>query len=133
MKRAYRRLSREKHPDKNPDNPDATAEFLEITKAYTILTDPVARENFEMYGSPDGYGHFHVSVALPRWITSKEYQLYVLLLFFIVVVVLIPGYFYIQVTQDEKDVGGVNPENRKLFNELIDENMLGKKVPGILC
>ena len=46
IKRAYRRLSREKHPDKNPDNPAAVTEFIQITKAYTIMTDPVARENF---------------------------------------------------------------------------------------
>tara|TARA_B110000285_G_C14695336_1_gene410966 strand:- start:13 stop:237 length:225 start_codon:yes stop_codon:yes gene_type:complete len=46
VKRAYRRLAREKHPDKNPDNPAAVGDFMQITKAYTILTDPVARENF---------------------------------------------------------------------------------------
>jgi DnaJ-class molecular chaperone len=36
-------LSREKHPDKNPDNPEAVAEFIQITKAYTIMTDEKAR------------------------------------------------------------------------------------------
>ena len=36
IKRAYRRLSREKHPDKNPDNPKAVNEFIQITKAYTV-------------------------------------------------------------------------------------------------
>mmetsp|Transcript_11126 Transcript_11126/g.18671 ORF Transcript_11126/g.18671 Transcript_11126/m.18671 type:complete len:133 (+) Transcript_11126:231-629(+) len=66
IKRAYRRLSREKHPDKNPDNPAAVTDFIQITKAYTIMTDPVARENFLRFGSPDGYGNFHVSMALPK-------------------------------------------------------------------
>jgi DnaJ-class molecular chaperone len=42
-KKAYRKLSREKHPDKNPDNPEAVAEFIQITKAYTIMTDEKAR------------------------------------------------------------------------------------------
>ena len=36
VKKAYRRLSREKHPDKNPDNPEAVNEFIQITKAYTV-------------------------------------------------------------------------------------------------
>ena len=36
VKKAYRKMSREKHPDKNPDNPAAKAEFILITKAYTV-------------------------------------------------------------------------------------------------
>ena len=36
VKKAYRKLSREKHPDKNPDNPNAVEEFIAITKAYTV-------------------------------------------------------------------------------------------------
>ena len=36
IKKAYRKLSREKHPDKNPDNPKAVNEFIQITKAYTV-------------------------------------------------------------------------------------------------
>lgn len=74
IKRAYRKLSREKHPDKNPDNPQAVNEFIQIAKAYTILTDPVAAKNFAQYGNPDGgRASFHVSIALPRKIQEKEY------------------------------------------------------------
>lgn len=36
VKKAYRKLSREKHPDKNPDDPNAVTEFITITKAYTV-------------------------------------------------------------------------------------------------
>jgi molecular chaperone DnaJ len=36
IKKAYRKLSRLKHPDKNPDNPEAVNEFIQITKAYTV-------------------------------------------------------------------------------------------------
>ena len=39
VKKAYRRLSREKHPDKNPDNPHAVTEFIQITKAYTVSSN----------------------------------------------------------------------------------------------
>lgn len=36
IKRAYRKLSLIKHPDKNPDDPLAVTEFIQITKAYTV-------------------------------------------------------------------------------------------------
>jgi preprotein translocase subunit Sec63 len=96
------------------------------------MTDPVARENFLKFGSPDGYGNFHVSIALPHFLEQKEHQLLVLLAFFILIVGVIPYYFYTQLSQEEKDVGGVNMENRKIFTELIDQNMMGQKIPGIL-
>jgi preprotein translocase subunit Sec63 len=41
VKKAYRKLSREKHPDKNPDNPEAVNEFIQITKAYTV-SNPIS-------------------------------------------------------------------------------------------
>jgi len=37
VKRAYRKLSLLKHPDKNPDDPLAVSEFIQITKAYTVI------------------------------------------------------------------------------------------------
>lgn len=58
VKRAYRKLSLIKHPDKNPDDPLAVTEFIQITKAYATLTDETARENWEKYGNPDGPGSF---------------------------------------------------------------------------
>jgi preprotein translocase subunit Sec63 len=30
------------------------------------MTDPTAKANFAKYGNPQGYGHFHVSIALPK-------------------------------------------------------------------
>jgi len=75
VKRAYRKLSREKHPDKNPDDPNAVAEFIQITKAYTIMTDPKARENFLKYGNPDGKGSMSVGIALPNFLKKTEYQI----------------------------------------------------------
>ena len=133
VKRAYRKLSREKHPDKNPDNPEAVNEFIQITKAYTIMTDPVARENFLKFGNPDGKGSFAVGIALPNMLQNPENQLQVLLVFFVTVIFLIPYYFLSKITENEKDVGGVDIDNRKVFTELINENMLGKQIPGIMA
>lgn len=117
VKKAYRKLSREKHPDKNPDNPEAVNEFIQITKAYTIMTDEKARENFLKYGNPDGKGSFAVGIALPNFLQQKDYQLIVLVIFFLIVVFAIPGFFLTRLAANEKDVGGVNVDNRKIFTE----------------
>lgn len=55
------------------------------------------------------------------------------MVFFIIVVFVIPGFFYNQIKEGEKDVGGVDVDNRKIFSELINENMLGKHIPSILA
>jgi translocation protein SEC63 len=68
IKKQYRRLSLSMHPDKNPDNPLAVQEFIRLTKAYNVLTDETAYENFKKYGNPDGPGSYSVAIALPRYL-----------------------------------------------------------------
>ena len=51
IKRAYRRLAREHHPDVNPERrEDAEAKFKEIGEAYSVLSDPDKRERYNQYG-----------------------------------------------------------------------------------
>ncbi|CAF2176948.1 dnaJ protein ERDJ2A [Brassica rapa] len=72
IKKAYRRLSIQYHPDKNPD-PEANKYFVEsISKAYQALTDPVSRENFEKYGHPDGRQGFQMGIALPKFLLDID-------------------------------------------------------------
>lgn len=52
IKRAYRRLARQFHPDTRPDDPEAEARFKEITRAYEVLSDPEMRRRYDMFG-PD--------------------------------------------------------------------------------
>ncbi|KAH7424252.1 hypothetical protein KP509_12G097400 [Ceratopteris richardii] len=70
IKKAYRRLSIQYHPDKNPD-PEARKYFVEfISKAYQALTDPIARENFAKYGHPDGRQGMQMGIALPSFLLN---------------------------------------------------------------
>ncbi|XP_051143502.1 dnaJ protein ERDJ2A-like [Andrographis paniculata] len=72
IKKAYRRLSVQYHPDKNPD-PAANKYFVEsIAKAYQALTDPISRENFEKYGHPDGRQGFQIGIALPKFLLNID-------------------------------------------------------------
>lgn len=54
IKKAYRRLALEHHPDRNPGNRDSEERFKEITLAYEILSDPDKRARFDRYGTADG-------------------------------------------------------------------------------
>jgi len=52
--------------------------------------------------------------------------LHVLIAFFILITFVIPAIFWNRINSNARDVGGVAVENRKVFTELINENMLGK-------
>ncbi|XP_054263700.1 dnaJ homolog subfamily C member 16-like [Macrosteles quadrilineatus] len=49
IKKAYKQLAKEWHPDKN-DDPSAEDKFVEITQAYELLTDPERRKQFDTFG-----------------------------------------------------------------------------------
>lgn len=51
IKRAYRKFALKYHPDKNPDDPEATQKFQEVNYANRILSDPRKKEIYDEYGS----------------------------------------------------------------------------------
>ena len=47
IKRAYRKLARRHHPDRNPDDPEAETTFKEVQEAYETLRDPERRKTYD--------------------------------------------------------------------------------------
>lgn len=51
IKKAYRRLARQYHPDANPGNKEAEEKFKEIQEAYEVLSNPETRAKYDQLGS----------------------------------------------------------------------------------
>jgi molecular chaperone DnaJ len=62
VKRAYRNLARQYHPDANPGDPDAAEHFKEINNANDVLSDPAKRRHYDQFGDARagaaGFGDF---------------------------------------------------------------------------
>jgi molecular chaperone DnaJ len=54
IKKAYRKLARQYHPDKNPGDKEAEERFKEIQAAYDVLSDAEKRQQYDAWGSPSG-------------------------------------------------------------------------------
>lgn len=50
IKKAYRKLAHQNHPDKNPDDPAAEARFKEASEAYAVLSDAEKRTTYDRFG-----------------------------------------------------------------------------------
>ena len=50
IKKAYRKLAKEYHPDLHPDDKDAKDKFSEINEAYEVLSDPDKRKKYDRFG-----------------------------------------------------------------------------------
>ena len=56
IKKAYRELARQYHPDANPDNAEAEKKFKEIAMAYEVLSDDSKRKQYDQFGLTNGRG-----------------------------------------------------------------------------
>ena len=50
LKKAYKKLALQYHPDRNPDNPEAEEQFKEVSEAYSVLSDDEKRQVYDRYG-----------------------------------------------------------------------------------
>lgn len=134
IKRAYRKLSLNYHPDKNPDDPLAASRFIQITKAYQALTDEISKRNWEKFGNPDGPQVNKVGIGLPRFLLEKENHLMILCSFFFVIVILVPMTFicYYQNSRNFA-VNGVMIETLQFLGFYIGESARAKNGPELLA
>src|SRR2546423_14712956 len=68
IKKAFRRLAKQHHPDRNPNNPEAAERFKEISEAHDVLSDADKRKKYDHLrrygafaggvggGGPSGFG-----------------------------------------------------------------------------
>lgn len=60
LKKAYRKLAKEHHPDMNPGDKEAEAKFKEANEAYEVLSNPDKRARYDQFGhagmDPNGFG-----------------------------------------------------------------------------
>lgn len=57
IRKAYRKLAREYHPDRRPDDKQAAEKFQQIQQAYDVLGDAEKRQKYDMYGAAYQQGH----------------------------------------------------------------------------
>src|SRR5438105_347719 len=56
LKRAYRKLALQFHPDRNPNDPQAEARFKEVNEAYEVLSDQSKRQRYDSFGHAGTHG-----------------------------------------------------------------------------
>jgi translocation protein SEC63 len=137
IKKAYKKLSLLYHPDKcllhHPEE-FCTDKFMSVKRAAEALTDPVAKDNWEKYGNPDGKQSLEVSIGLPTLLLDKANRNVILLTYLIIMVVVIPLAVY-KYYSDSSQYGENNVmyDTYSWFYHSLSEHVLVKTLPEVLA
>ncbi|KIW70158.1 hypothetical protein PV04_02456 [Phialophora macrospora] len=95
--RFYRNLAKKYHPDKatpdaskNETMDDVNSRWVEMTKAYKALTDEEIRNNYLLYGNPDGKQSTSIGIALPKWMVEEGNRWFVVAFYGILLGIMLP-------------------------------------------
>ncbi|WAR09208.1 SEC63-like protein [Mya arenaria] len=132
IKKAYRKLSLEFHPDKYKGDEKM---FMRVAKAYAALTDEESRKNWEEHGNPDGPGVTTFGIALPKWIVDDKNSMWVLLVYIVLFMVIMPacvGVWWYRSIKFSKDQVLLNTTRLYLYFFSKNPQMILKKVIMVL-
>ena len=133
IKKSYKKLSLKYHPDKNKGDKSAKEKFMQINKAYKILTNEKAKDNYYRYGNPDGPGMLTLGLALPLFLFKGQVGFYVLLSLSVLLTIIFPIMF-IKWTKKRNNYNndGLLLKNLPLYYKFIDSNTLITELPFII-
>ena len=133
IKKSYKKLSLKYHPDKNKGDKSAKEKFMQINKAYKILTNEKAKDNYYRYGNPDGPMMLTLGLALPLFLFKGQVGFYVLLSLSVLLTIIFPIMF-IKWTKKRNNYNndGLLLKNLPLYYKFIDSNTLITELPFII-
>jgi len=134
IKKAYRSKSLQFHPDKNPGDKHAENMFMNIAKAYEALTDPIAQENYKLYGNPDGKQSLEVSIGLPTFLLDRANRNLVLVMYLVIMVGLVPyGVWKYYSDSSKYGENRVMYESYSWFYHALSKEISVKQLPEVLA
>mmetsp|Transcript_12043 Transcript_12043/g.37078 ORF Transcript_12043/g.37078 Transcript_12043/m.37078 type:complete len:562 (+) Transcript_12043:494-2179(+) len=134
VRKAYRKLSLEYHPDKNPGNKIAEEMFMKVAKAYEALTDEEAKKNWLEYGNPHGKQSLEVSIGLPTFLLDKANHYAILCVYLAGLVVIIPAIVAVWYQHSRKfGENNVMYETYSFFLHVLSEHSTIRMLPEVLA
>lgn len=135
IRKAYRKLALIYHPDRNDNDPQASAKFIMISKAYECLTNPSVKENCMKYGNPEGTHSSNVGIALPSFLVRKEHQVKVMAVVFLILMIVVPSVLIYWNSEMNKvdELGMLRKNHPEIYRELNEQMSIADvaKVLGV--